>query len=176
MTIDEKNEQIEAISKIQNQYYMDTNLSDEQKNARGITTFLEKDNINYDWIIYNLLISESYKKQEEFVVRKIKETYNEKLTGIRNGLSKILNISILDLNFFKMECIDGNLIMITKEAKEVLKTKTQLYGKISEMYNNHVLDDTTARLLFASTCEYYAFYENGYEIPFEQYKIMSKSK
>lgn len=176
MTIDEKNEQIEAISKIQNQYYMDKNLSDEQKNVRGITTFLEKDNINYDWIIYNFLTSEGYKKQEEYIVGKIKETYHEKFTNMRNGIAQILDIPIFDLNFSKMECIDGKPVLTFKEKDEVKKIQIQVFSKMGKMYNDGILDDITSNFLLASVLEYYAFYENGYEIPFEQYKIMSKSK
>lgn len=176
MTIEEKNEQIEAISKMQNQYYLDKGLSDEQKNARGIITFLEKDNITHDWTIYCLLTSEEYKKQEEYIVKEVKKTYEEKITSIRNVISKILDIPILDLNFSKVECIDGEPVLTFKERVEVKKIQIQVFSKMGKMYNDGILDDMTLGFLLDSMLEYYAFYENGYEIPFNQYEMMGKSK
>lgn len=176
MTIEEKNEQIEAISKMQNQYFLDKDLSDEQKNARGTITFLEQNNINYDWTIYCLLTSESYQNGEECIATKVKETYNEKIERIEKSLSKILNISIEDLHFSKVEMVDGKLYRTSKEEQEIRKIQVQVFDKIKQMHKDNILDKRTFGFLLSSALEYYNFYENQFEIPLNQYEMMGKSK
>lgn len=176
MTIDEKNEQIGAIDKIQNQYYMDESLNSEQKDARGIITFLEKANIIYDWSIYCLLNSEVDKS---FSVQKAENIYHEKITNMRNSLAKILGMEVSELSNVKVS-LDGiadDIIDIQlKTDKEQKMCKIKAFSKMGKMYNDGILDDITCNMLLASVLELYSFYENKNQIPIEQYQMMVKSK
>ena len=173
MTIDEKNEKIGAIDQIQNQYFMDKGLNSEQKDARGIITFLEKQNITYDWGIYCVLNSEMDKS---YSLNQATKIYHEKISGIRNEVAKVLNLPVSDLNSSRIECIDGKSKLTFKEGKEIKKDQIQVFSKMGKMYNDGILDDITCNMLLTSVTELYGFYENKHQMPIEQYQMMVKSK
>ncbi len=176
MTIDEKNERIGAIDQIQNQYYMDKDLNSEQKDARGIITFLEKANIIYDWSIYCLLNSEADKS---FLGQRAEDIYQEKITNMRNSIAKILGMEISELSNVKV-FIDGiadDIIDIQlKTDDEQRACKIKVFSKMGKMYNDGILDDITCNMLLESVTELYDFYENKHKMPIKQYQMMVKSK